>query len=82
MKKLIYILVAVAVLVGAFYWFNSYIYEQKQAPAFSDFKKAEYMIDGQRITLGETDYFGNELRTDLDADGREDVVFICGFLYR
>lgn len=60
------------------------------APA--DHKNAEYVIDGKPVKLvngvAETEaapgsaskvitrYFGNELRTDLDADGREDVAFI------
>ena len=46
------------------------------------------MIEGQRIRLADGDpspgsasrvitrYFGNELRTDLNDDGREDVVFL------
>ncbi len=58
----------------------------------SDHKNAEYLIDGQKVQLlngvSETQaapgseskiitrYFGNELKTDLDNDGREDVVFI------
>lgn len=56
------------------------------------YKDASYMIDGQLVQLRNgsaeteaapgsatkitTDYFGNELRTDLNNDGREDVVFI------
>ncbi|MEI6864380.1 MAG: hypothetical protein WCK46_03425 [Candidatus Adlerbacteria bacterium] len=58
----------------------------------SDYKNAEYVIEGQEVTLinGEsvqeaapgsatkvvTRYFGNELKTDVDGDGREDVVFL------
>lgn len=58
----------------------------------SDHKNAEYLIDGQRIRLENgiaktaaapdsatkttTRYFGNELATDLDGDGRTDVVFL------
>jgi len=56
------------------------------------YRDAEYVIEGQRITLADglaeteaapgsaarivTRYFGNELRTDLNDDGREDVVFL------
>jgi len=56
------------------------------------YKNAEFEIAGQRIKLSggvaETEtapgsasktvtrYFGNELKTDLDGDSREDVVFI------
>ena len=38
-----------------------------------------YQIDGERVRLsaqGPTRYFGNELRKDLDGDGREDVAFV------
>lgn len=57
-----------------------------------DYKNAEYIIDGKAIkltagvseiesTLGSatkivTRYFGNELKKDLDGDGREDVTFL------
>ncbi len=36
-----------------------------------DYKNIEYLIEG-----GNAHYFGYELKTDLDADGDEDVVFI------
>jgi hypothetical protein len=58
----------------------------------SDYKSAEYVIEGQRIKLVDglaeaqtypgsasrvvTHYFGNELKTDLNDDGREDIVFL------
>lgn len=58
----------------------------------ADHKDAAYLIDGQQIQLRNgisevetapdsaskitTRYFGNELKTDLDGDGREDVAFI------
>jgi len=58
----------------------------------SDYKNATYFIDGQAITLkngyAETEiapqsasktitrYFGNDLLTDLNADGRDDIVFL------
>lgn len=57
-----------------------------------DPKNAEYIIEGQRVKLengiAETEaapgsaskiitrYFGNELKTDLNGDGREDIAFI------
>lgn len=79
-------------LVGGFFILNSYIYNEKQATTASDYKDAEYVIDGTRIKLEDgvseteaapgsaskiiTRYFGNELKTDLDGDGREDVAFI------
>ena len=71
---------------------NSYIYEAKQATAETDYKNAEFLIEGQRIKLengvAETEaapgsaskiitrYFGNEVKTDLDGDGREDIAFL------
>ncbi|MES2006669.1 MAG: hypothetical protein V4436_01010 [Patescibacteria group bacterium] len=92
MKILLWIAGILAVLVVAFYAFNSYIYNEEQGYAAADYKNAEYIIDGQRVRLvnGEaqteaapgsaskvvTKYFGNEVKTDLDLDGREDVAFI------
>ena len=91
-KILLGVVVAAAVFIGGFFMLNSYIYEEKQATAEADYKDAEYFIAGQRVKLengvAETEavpgfaakvitrYFGNELRTDLDGDGREDVAFI------
>lgn len=55
------------------------------------YKNTSYVIEGQRVTLHNgkseivqqgssarivTQYFGNELYTDLNDDGREDVVFL------
>lgn len=77
--------VLVAVLVGGFFALNSYIYEEKQAPAAEDYKSATYVIDGKSVQLADlpaeagvvrTRHFGNEVRTDLNADGREDVAFL------
>ena len=58
----------------------------------TEYRNAEYVIEGQRIKLADglaeaesspgsasrivTRYFGNELKTDLNDDGREDVVFL------
>lgn len=92
MNKILIGAVAALVLVGGFFALNSYIYEEKQATAVSDYKDAEFVIDGKRVKLEDgvaeteaapgsaskitTRYFGNEIRTDLDGDGREDVAFI------
>lgn len=93
MTKIIITVAAVIVLVvGGFFAFNAYIYEQKQAPAAGDYKDAEYFVGGERVQLTDgvseveaapgsaskivTRYFGNELRLDADQDGREDVVFL------
>lgn len=91
-KLLIGTIAITAILVGAFYLLNQHIYNEKQQPAAPDFKDAEYLIEGQRIQLSNgvaqteaapgsaakltTRYFGNELITDLNADGRDDVAFI------
>ncbi len=82
----------IVVVVAGFFLLNSYIYGEKQPFAALHYKNAEYMIDGQRLRLKDgaaesevtpgsaariiTKYFGNELKTDLDGDGREDVVFL------
>jgi hypothetical protein len=66
--------------------------KQEKAVMVSDYKNAEYVIDGQKIKLIDgvsevpttpdsatkivTRYFGNEVRHDLNDDGREDVVFL------
>lgn len=58
----------------------------------SNYKDATYIIDGQEVELKDgyaeteivpqssskitTRYFGNDLITDLNADGRDDVVFL------
>lgn len=91
-KVIILIAGVIVLAVGGFYAFNAYIYNEKQAPATANYKDAEYMIDGQKIQLTNgvseveaapgsaskiiTKYFGNELKTDLDGDGREDVAFL------
>jgi hypothetical protein len=92
MNKWIIGVVVVLVGIGAFFALNSYIYEAKQATAETDYKNAEFLIEGQRIKLengmAETEiapgsaskiitrYFGNEVKTDLDGDGREDIAFL------
>ncbi len=77
-KTLVGIIVAVVVLVGGFFALNSYIYNEKQADVAADYKSAEYVIEGKRVKLGTggTQYFGNEVRKDLNGDGREDIIFL------
>lgn len=92
MKYVLYTCIAFVIILGGFYALNSYIYEQKQAPAGKDPANAEYRIEGESVQLVEgmsempavpdsaekviTQYFGNEVRTDLDGDGRDDAVLI------
>ncbi|HLE57842.1 MAG TPA: hypothetical protein VJB15_12220 [Rhodothermia bacterium] len=84
MKKIISAIVLIligAVLVNYFYGSNG----------ATDHKNATYGIDGESVTLTDgssetaipgstatvvTRYFGNEVRTDLNDDGRVDVVFL------
>lgn len=91
-KILIGVVVLAAVLIALFYAFNAYIYNEKQAPVVADFKDTEYTIGGVPVHLKDgvaeteaapgsaskitTRYFGNEYMTDLNGDGREDVVFL------
>lgn len=58
----------------------------------TDYKNTSYQIDGQSVRLSDgssevssapgsassviTQYFGNELMTDLDGDGDEDIAFL------
>jgi hypothetical protein len=80
------------VLVGGFIYTNLYPQAEMPTAVVADFKNAEYLIAGQRVRLVNgiaeseaapgsatkivTKYFGNEIKTDLDGDGREDVAFI------
>lgn len=76
-KELLVIVGAVILLAGGFFALNSYIYKEKQTTAVADYTHAEFIIEGERLLLGDdTHYFGNELITDLNDDGRDDVVFI------
>jgi heat shock protein HslJ len=94
MKILIWIVIIIIVLVGGFYAFNSYIYNEKHSdqPIVKSYKDATYVIDGKVVTLANgvseieaapgsaskiiTKYFGNEVKLDLNKDGREDVAFL------
>ncbi len=92
MKKILIIVLVILVVIGAFFAINNYIYNTKQAYTASDYKDAEYVIEGVRVRLKDglaemeeapgsagkivTRYFGNEVRSDLNDDGREDIVFL------
>lgn len=85
-------LAAVVVLLVGFFILSPYFYNEKQATVSTDYKNVTYLIEGQSIKLvnGEaesetapgsaskivTKYFGNDLQTDLNGDGREDIVFL------
>lgn len=55
MKKVFFaFIVTLIVIAGAFYWINTYIYQEKQSKQFEapqDYKDAEYVIDGIPVTL-------------------------------
>lgn len=91
-KIILGVLAIIVVLVVVFYAFNSYIYNKKQAPGVVDYKNAEYRIGGTSVKLKDgfaeieaapgsaskitIRYFGNEFATDLNNDGRQDLVFL------
>jgi hypothetical protein len=90
MKTFFIFLALLAIAVG-FYAFKI-DGPQDGSPTSFDHKNATYDIEGKRVTLRNgtaetnietgsvskvvTQYFGNELKTDLNGDGREDVVFL------
>lgn len=84
--------ITIIILVTAFLVFNSYIYNEEQVPVAVHYKDSEYLIEGEHVKLKDgvaetaaapgsaskivTRYFGNEVVTDLNDDGRKDVVFL------
>ncbi len=95
MKTFTFLILALVLLVGGFFAFNNYIYNEKQevhTSSLADYKNTTYSIDGTPVLLTDgyseseaapdsttkviTRYFGNELVTDLDGDGDDDVAFI------
>jgi hypothetical protein len=91
-KKLTYILIGAAFLAGILYSFMMNAPRKEEVTTVADPRNASYMIDGRSIQLVDgvseieavpgsaskivTRYFGNEVRHDLNDDGREDVVFL------
>lgn len=76
--KIYVIVVIIAVLlIGSFFALNSFIYNEKQATTADNYQDAEYLIEGEWMRIGdEVRYFGNELVTDVNGDGLDDVVFL------
>jgi hypothetical protein len=86
------LVVALIGVVIYFYTQSSQAPEQIEKVAVADYKNIAYTIEGQQIKLSDgiaeteavpgstskviTRYFGNELKTDLNGDGRDDVVFL------
>jgi hypothetical protein len=76
MKKIIISIALVAIILGIFVVFNGSDTDNT-ASVIADYKNIEYSIEGKLVKLeGDTRYFGNELKTDLNNDGREDIVFL------
>lgn len=76
-KGLLIIAGVIALCIGIFFVLNSYIYNETQTVTADNYQEAKYLIEGEWVTLGgNTRYFGNELITDLNDDGHDDVVFI------
>lgn len=90
MRKILLGVAAIVVLIGGFLMFrNNPVTETVDA---SDYKNISYVIEGEQVQLIDgvaekeiapgsasktvTRYFGNEFNTDLDGDGRVDVVFL------
>lgn len=82
----------VAVLIMGFFALNFYIYNEKQGNQPVNYLNIEYTINDEKVKLVDglaekevvpgsaskvvTRYFGNDFLTDLNNDGREDIVFI------
>ena len=91
-KPLFGIAIIALVLVAGVFVLNSYAPRENGSTGTADYRDAEYTLGGQRVKLehgvSETEaapgsasktttrYFGNDLRADLDGDGREDVAFL------
>lgn len=91
MKKILTITVVAVIVIGAAWFFEKEnLNDDKKI--VSDYRNATYIVDGRKITLQNgvseieissssvskivTRYFGNEVKHDLNDDGREDVVFL------
>ncbi|TYC62499.1 META domain-containing protein [Marinobacter sp. BW6] len=92
MKFFIIALGIPAVMITGLVGCAASVHNERQATTSDHYKDAEYVIDGQRVRLHDgvaetasasesaskitTRHFGNEVTTDLDSDGRADVVFL------
>ncbi len=91
-KTFIVVPIILLVLAGGLFALKSFTNKGDGTYVASDYKNAEYVIEGERVKLINgvaeeeiapgatakkvTRYFGNELVTDLNDDGRDDVVFL------
>jgi hypothetical protein len=76
-KFLLAAIAIIAILAASYYFFTPRPSVEDVTAKITDPKKATYLIEGEEVKLGtSTVYFGNEIKTDLNGDGREDVAFI------
>ncbi|MDA8611365.1 META domain-containing protein [Candidatus Pacebacteria bacterium] len=87
--KFVGVLIVIILLIGIVGFLTQ---TETEKSSLEDYKNTSYIINGEEINLhnglaetksspgsaskNTTRYFGNELITDLNNDGREDVVFI------
>ncbi|MGI6637002.1 MAG: hypothetical protein ACOX2Z_01440 [Minisyncoccales bacterium] len=86
-KKLLYAIILIAIIAGIVVFCNQ---REVSEPNRSDYKSIVYRINDVEVKLEDgyaeesipnsaskiiTSYFGNELVTDLNGDGLDDVVF-------
>ncbi len=70
MKRILIIILALLAILG--YFIFSKQKEESANVVVNDYKNIEYVIEGNKTV---PKYFGNEFKTDLNNDGREDIVF-------
>lgn len=91
-KNISIVLIVIILLVVGFFFLRPKISVAPITTLGSDPKNATYEIEGKKVTLTNglaetettpgsttkiiTKYFGNEVRHDLNDDGREDVAFL------
>ncbi|MBI5456954.1 hypothetical protein HY969_04435 [Candidatus Kaiserbacteria bacterium] len=91
-KTLTAIFVVALIIITGFFFFNNYIYEEKQADAAENYRDVEFVISGERVKLvngvAQTEtafgqaskttvrYFGNEAKGDLSGDLVPDIAFL------
>ncbi len=67
----------IVLLLVSYLAVDSYQERKEAASEAASHTGITYSIEGERVKIaGGTRYFGNELKTDLNGDGREDVVFL------
>lgn len=91
-NKIVAIAIILAVFIGLYFYLSFFNIQNVEIKNGFDEKNSTYIIEGKKITLtngfAETEiipgsagkittrYFGNEVRHDLNDDGREDIVFL------